>query len=464
MRKTLNLVLTIYILLPSFLFSQSADIGRNAESYLNARTELGRFSGAVLIAKNDKIILRKGFGFADIERKIPYTPETGHRIASLSKMFTAFAVLRLRDEGKLKLEDPVCRYIENCPAAWRPVRIEHLLRHTSGIPDLGEKLGAEKYRELTRATELPEAIVEKAKEFPPEFPPGEKFSYSNTGYAVLEKTVEKASGKNFAAFIEKEIFKPSGMNETGYFDAAKPPENLAKGYTHGSVGWEKMLAGFSLTEGLLEKVSPTAYTASKGSGGLSGTLDDLFRWSRMMDGRGKLVSPELAAEIFDAKGGAYGYGWHIEDDEFSHTGTLPGYVSYIAKLPKENLTIILFSNLDRVRLSTVTRDLKLIAAGKPFDMPVRGKVVSLNDKQIENLVGAYKTADGRTLTVRKEPEFLIAALEGSFEAGLIPLSPYEFYFPLADGRVIFTSGENGKAAKVNLRYGGRDRIAERAGK
>ncbi|MEA2603969.1 MAG: hypothetical protein QOF89_4961 [Acidobacteriota bacterium] len=183
-----------------------------------------------------------------------------------------------------------------------------------------------------------------------------------------------------------------------------------------------------------------------------------------LDG-GKLVSAEEAAEAFTPGLDNYGYGWFIDTGfdrkRLRHTGLLPGYVSDFIKLPGDKVTILLVSNLDRTRLDRIARDVTAIVLGTPYDLPVHGKLAQLTAEQFAKLEGEYKMTDGKTLTVRKEPDLLAAELKGRYTAGLLPLSPTEFYFPLGDGKAIFTLDESGKAVKVNMRYGGKDHVGER---
>ena len=448
---------------------QPQDVAKTVDQYLTARTELGRFSGAVLIAKDGKVLLRKGYGFADVEKKAPYTPETQQEVASISKMFTAMAALKLRDQGKLRLEDPVCKYLEDCPEVWKPITIQQLMRHTSGIPDYEEALeiGSEKYMAFMTQPGASAKIVENAGKLPLDFKPGEKFHYSNTGYIVLSYVIQKAAGQPFGDFVVKTLLTPAGMAHSGVFGAGAPPKDLANGYTHGDLGWDKMLAGVPLTAGHLKKVEKLPLTPPAGDAGIYSTVDDLYRWSQVMDG-GPLVSTEEAAEVFTPGLEDYGYGWFIntgfDRKRLRHNGLLPGYVSDFIKFPGDKITIILFSNLDRTRIDRVARDVTAIVLGTPYDMPVHGKVVQLTTEQFAKLEGEYKMSDGNLLTVRKEPDLLAAELKGRYTAGLIPLSPTEFYFPLGDGKALFTVDESGKAVRVNMRYGGEDHVAQRVGK
>jgi CubicO group peptidase (beta-lactamase class C family) len=464
-------IVLIFLLICSALAISAQTIESKIDEYLSIRTELGKFSGAVLVAQDGKVLFRKGYGFADVEKRVPFTPETQQAIASISKMFTSTAALKLRDKGKLKLEDSICKYLDDCPSAWPGVTIQHLMRHTSGIPDYEEKLelGSEKYLQMMAEGNTSARIYTEAKKLPLDFKPGEKFHYSNTAYVVLSYLVEKVAGMPFAEFVTKNILRPAGMKNTGVFGVGKYPKGLATGYTHGDLGWEKTLAGFSLTDGNLKKLPPITLSSPHGDAMLYSTLDDLYRWSQVMDGSGLIPKSEVD-EIYTPGLSGYGYGWFVGQGfnrkRARHNGMLPGYVSDFVKFPDDKITIIVFSNLDRTRLSSVVREVTAITLGMPYDLPVRGKVIKLSPEQIASLEGDYKMANGNSLTIKNEPDYLSAYMktpqgQTQFAAGLIPLSMTEFYLPLADGKAIFTLDDNGQAAKVNLRYGGEDRFGER---
>ena len=191
------------------------DPATTIDKYLSTRAEMGNFSGSVLVAKGDTVFIAKGYGFANMQNQIRFTPDTRHSIASVSKMFTAMAALKAREGGKLKLEDSVCKFIDNCPDAWKPVTIQHLMRNTSGIPDYEEKLelASDKYLEYMKQPQSAERIVDDARKLPLDFVPGSKFKYSNTGFIVLSMAIEKATGRSFAEYVETELLRPAGMND-----------------------------------------------------------------------------------------------------------------------------------------------------------------------------------------------------------------------------------------------------------
>ena len=443
-----------------------AVVADSLDRYLSARTELGRFSGAVLVAKGDRILFRKGYGWADAARRTPYTPETRHAVASITKMFTSMAVLKLRDSGKLSLDDSICAHLAACPEAWKPVTVQELMRHTSGIPDYEDplELGSAKYLAFMKEDGTSRRLVDEAKKKSLDFPPGTKFRYSNTGYLVLAGIVEAAAGRPFNDYVTETLLKPAGMKRAGMFDGKTAPYGLATGYTHPDLSWEKFLAGAPLTDGHLVPCPRLPLTPPAGDAGLYATVDDLLAWSRVMDGSA-LVSKAEADEVFAPGLEGYGYGWFSGEGfhrrRYRHNGGLPGYASDVVKFPDDGITIVVFCNLDRTRMSATVRDVSAIVLGDPWDMPVKGTVATLAPADYARLEGVYAMADGRLLTIAKEPDLLTAALKDRYTAGLIPLSKARFYFPLGDGTATFTFGEDGRAASVNVRYSGEDHPATR---
>lgn len=448
--------------------AQDADsVARTANEYLTTRTAMGDFSGAVLIVRDGRILLRKGYGYADIEKLIPYTPETRHEVASISKMFTAAAVLKLRDSHKLELDDPVCRYLSSCPTAWKPILIRHLIGHTSGIPDYEGKLelGSAKYLEFMQRPDASRRIVEDAKLLPLDFAPGTQFNYSNTAYILLSVIVEKVGQMPFSDFVERELLRPAGMAHSGVIDSRHLPPHLARGYTHDDLGWEKTLSGVILTAGQMRRLPQLSLTSPEGDAFLYSTVDDLYRWSQVMDGeRPSMLSLGDIREILTPNQFGYGFGWFVgkgfDETRYRHNGALPGYWSDFIKFPDRKVTIIIFANVPG-KLSSIARDLSGMVLGKPFDMPVRGKVVAPPAESLARLEGRFRWPDGKLLTVTNKPGGLTAVLEGRFGAVLVPLSDTKFYFPLGDGTASFILGREGRAESVNIHYSGEDHVAVR---
>jgi CubicO group peptidase (beta-lactamase class C family) len=327
----------VLILLSVGSLASSSNPSFEIDAMLSSLTKAGKFSGAVLVARDGKILLRKGYGFANLEKRILFTPETPHHVASISKMFTAMTVLKLRDQNSLKLETSICTYLEQCPKIWGSITVQNLLRHTSGIPDYEEKLGlySKAYLKFMTRNDATEKISREARKDKLEFKPGTRFKYSNTGYVLLSSIIEKVAGTPFNQAIQKLVLEPADLKNTGMFEAGM--RGISSGYTK---NWKP--------------IPKLALTPPAGDAALVSTLDDLYRWSVLMDARENL-------EVFNPGLGGYGYGWFIDTRfgrrRYIHTGELPGYRTVFIKYPSEKLTVILFSNQDQSPMENLTREI-----------------------------------------------------------------------------------------------------------
>ena len=311
--------------------------------WLEQEAEAGRFSGAVLVARGDAVLFRQAYGMADRARGAPLTPEARFRIASLSKQFTAAAVLQLQDRGVLSVEDSVCRWIEPCPQAWRPVTLHHLLSHTSAVPDMMDRPDWSKVR---WAKVTPDELTAASAALPPAFPPGERADYSNAGYNLLGAVVERATERPFHEHLRAALLDPLGLTDTGFDDGRTA---LATGYS-GDVPQRASNAGVVFA-----------------AGGLYSTVDDLFRWTRALHG-GRVLSPRSYAQMIAAaaperyrsreRGGVaqtYAYGLFIGapglwvepgfgDRQIFHTGSWAGFRAYVSYQPETQVTVVALSN------------------------------------------------------------------------------------------------------------------------
>ncbi|HEX5323511.1 MAG TPA: serine hydrolase domain-containing protein, partial [Capsulimonadaceae bacterium] len=191
----------------------NAGVARKADAYLKALTALDRFSGSALLAQNGEIIFSKGYGFANREHNVPNTPQTKFRLASVSKQFTAMAILILEERGSLRVTDEVSKYILESPSAWKGITLRQLLNHTSGIPNYTNFID---WRTTARHSLSPLEVVEPMMKKPLDFRHGERHSYSNTGYMLLGQIIEVVSGKSYAEYLQQHIFGPLGMKNSGY--------------------------------------------------------------------------------------------------------------------------------------------------------------------------------------------------------------------------------------------------------
>src|SRR5579863_2549516 len=203
-------------------FSNAASL----DSYLSHLAATCVLSGSVLVEQNG-MLFSKGYGLADVDAQIPNTPQTRFRIGSITKQFTAIAILMLQDRGKLHVQDHICRYIPACPSDWQPITIAQLLTHTSGIPDYTNF--PDFVATWTQPT-TPEALIARFKDAPLDFPPGSVFRYSSSGYVLLGYIIERVSGESYATFLRENIFVPLKMNNSGYDTTYPALPRHATGY------------------------------------------------------------------------------------------------------------------------------------------------------------------------------------------------------------------------------------------
>jgi CubicO group peptidase (beta-lactamase class C family) len=314
------------------------DIISKADTYLSKLTKARLFSGSVLIARNGKVLVRKGYGEADREKHVMNTAQKKFRIGSMTKQFTAVAILILQAQGKLNIHDRICTYLSKCPATWQKITLHHLLTHTSGIPDF---TSFPDYQTTQGSPSSPTQTIARFKKKPLGFQPGEKFSYSNSGYILLGAIIEQASGATYEAFLRDNIFVPLQMVNSG-FDHNN--SDLAVGYRDQT----------SVPADFIDMSIPYA------AGGLYSTVEDLYRWDQALY-TDKLIPKNLRDMMFtpfalmpDRGGLGYGYGWVIgkkgNHPIVSHEGGINGFHSVIARYPNDKIVIIILSNRQDMNL------------------------------------------------------------------------------------------------------------------
>ena len=309
------------------------DISSRLDDFLTKQTTERSLSGSVLVAREGKLLLNNGYGEADREKKVPNTARTKFRIASITKQFTAMAVLILQARGKLGVQDRVCAYILNCPPAWEAITFHHLLTHTSGLPDY---YSSTDWRTFQATPMTPSGIVAHFMDKPLDFQPGEKWNYSNSGYTVLGTLIEQVSGISYEAFIKENILDPLKMEDTGYLDNT---EGMAVGYATAN----------STTPADFEDAS-SLYA----SGGMYSTVGDLYLWDQALyadklipkDLRDKMLTPYLPMSNF--AGFSYGYGSMIGEiagrRAVGHAGRIEGFSSLNMYFPDDKVAVVILSN------------------------------------------------------------------------------------------------------------------------
>ena len=414
-------------------------IDRQMATYVQARADLGQFNGVVLVLKGDKVLFQKAYGWANVEQRVPNRMDTRFAVASITKQFTAAAILQLRDAGKLRLEDSICQYYEGCPEAWRPVTLKHLLNHTGGVPDYEEplELFSAEYTSFIGRPDNIDRILKEAVTKPLDFAPGAKFHYSNTGYILLSRVIARVSGMSYERYIEDRLLAPAGMSLSSIDDGLYVP-GAAQGY-HSREGTplKTLLAGMKIEELPLQPRNPGDMSGDHGDGSLWTTAGDLAKWVRALEA-GEIVSPASLREMQD--GGAHGYGYGLESIEASgrrrirHTGGVNGFVSVVQWYPDHDITIVVLSNYIGSRTNQIMRDLTLILFGLPYDVPRPQLIVDPEPDGYPALWGDY-VYDNSPAKVRWDGEMLLLEVPGRFTAGLLPKADGTFYAPFLEGTV-----------------------------
>jgi CubicO group peptidase (beta-lactamase class C family) len=292
---------------------------------------------SVLVVKDGATVVRRSYGQADLEAGIAATPRTNYRLASVTKQFTALAILILFERGKLSLDDPISRFFPEFPPYGAGVTVRQLLTHTSGLPDYEDYMPEGLTVPLKDADVL--RIVEQNPR--PRFRPGAAYRYSNSGYSLLALVVQRASGKDFATFLHDEIFAPLGMTGSVAFEnGTSAVSNRAYGYSRKATGWIR--TDQSMTSSVL------------GDGGVYTSIDDLVRWEQELASP-HIIRAETLQQAFtpavrtDLPGSVdYGFGWRISDyrghHAVWHTGETIGFRNAILRFPEGRLTVVVLTN------------------------------------------------------------------------------------------------------------------------
>lgn len=306
----------------------AVDVARLPNLTVNGLLE--HFSGSFLIARDGRVLADRSVGFANLAWHIGNSSATRFHIGSITKQFTAACILLLAEEGKLHLDDPITKYVDNSPDSWKGITLLQLLTHTSGIVSITD-LPPEQERVTEGGT--PTQIIERFRNQPLLFPPGTEARYSSSGYILLGVVIEKVSGQPYATFLQKNVFDPLGMRDTGVDDGIDVVENLASGY--------RTQAGALVRAEFIDMRIPFA------AGDMYSTTHDLARWEDALYG-GKLLRPESLKRMTTAGMGDFGLGVIVKKDQgervISHTGIIQGFVSDLRYYPDSHTAIVVLSN------------------------------------------------------------------------------------------------------------------------
>jgi D-alanyl-D-alanine carboxypeptidase len=406
---------------------------------------------AVIVVKNGQPIFRKGYGIANLELNIPIKPEMVFRIASLTKQFTAAAIMMLAEQGKLAVSDDITKFIPTYPTKGKMITIENLLTHTSGIKDYIEALWPQRMREdLTL-----EQLIGVFKDAPSLFEPGAKLAYSNSNYILLGAIIEKVSGRRYGEFIEENLFKPLGMKHSYCESNQLIVPNRVSGYAQTKDGY--VSAPF------------ISMTQLRAAGALMSSVDDLAIWDEALYSE-KLLKRTSIERIFTpyklASGELdnYGYGWEIEKFEgrtlASHTGGINGFTAYILRIPQDHIYIAILSN-DRtaeVQPEYLAKKMAAVVLGRAEPEP---EIIKVAPQVLEQYVGRYEFVVDYTLTITRQGERLFAQGTGEPRFELFPTSETAFIAKAMEAQFTFIKNEQGKVVALVARHSGTEDRAKK---
>jgi len=432
----------------------AGDVAARIDQVLSATYKADAPGATVIVVKDGKTLLRKAYGLADVERKLPLAADTPMRLGSITKQFTSTAILMLVDEGRIRLDDDITVYLPDYPTQGKKITIEHLLTHTSGIVSYTGKPG---YALAMQKDLTVQQMVDSFKNDPLDFAPGSRYKYNNSGYFLLGAIIEKVSGKTYDKFVEERIFVPLGMTRSAYEGHERDKAPRAQGYTRAPEGFQPS--------------KPISMTQPYAAGSLVSTVDDLARWDAAVSS-GKLLqagSWQRAFTPYTLSTGSstgYGYGWETGTlrgaQMIGHGGGIPGFNSFALRLPAEKLYVAVLSNVDSgmAPASEAAYKAAAIAIGKPFpDYQAR----KLDPKLLDAYAGVYRAEGSDTRTVRRDGERLVLQRAGRPPVTLQAYSETGFFIPDSLQSFEFSRDAQGKVSQLVVHNPTADQVNPRIG-
>jgi len=443
LRRSLVLLFVLGVGATPGFAQDAARMEEVVQTYVRDKT----FMGAVLVARGSDVIINKGYGSANLEWDIPNTPATKFRLGSVTKQFTAAAILLLAERGKLTLEDPIKKHVPDAPAAWDAITIFHLLTHTSGIPNF---TNLPDYKSLKlEATPVAKTIV-SVRDKPLEFVPGERMSYSNSGYLVLGYVVERVTGASYEKFVTDNIFTPLGMKDSGYDSNTAIIPRRASGYMPSPNG--------PVNAGFVHMSIPHA------AGALYSTTGDLLRWEQGLFG-GKVISPASLAKMTTPFKSDYALGVVVRTANgrkmVQHGGGIDGFNTFLAYYPDDKLTVAVLANLNGEVPTQLASKLADLAYGGTVQLTSERKEIALPVATLSKYVGTYELAPGVNMMMRLTGDRLTTQVTGQQAFPVFAESETKFFLKVVDAQVEFFMDPSGTVTHAVMYQNGRERKVPR---
>jgi CubicO group peptidase (beta-lactamase class C family) len=442
---SLVLVLVIFLVMNAAISAKNVDLENKFTEYLNAYEQVHQFYGVVSIAQGGKIIYTGGYGMANIELNVPNTPKMKFQIGSITKQFTAAAIMQLAERGLLNVNDPISKYLPDYPKPnGEKITIRHLLTHTSGTPNYTDISSVWMRRSLLIA--IPELLATFSS-LPLEFEPGTQFKYSNSGYTLLGVIIEKVSGEAYDKYLQKHIFEPLEMKNSGYDNRRTVIMNRAAGYTVDTAGNFINAAYCDMT---------TVFSA----GALYSTVGDMLIWDQALYTE-KVLSKKSLVEMFTGNLSNYGYGFLIDTvfgrKHIWHNGGIDGFHATFERWVEDSLCVAVLSNNETGGAEMIAHNLAAIVFGEPYDIPVIKTPMALDTVKMKEYVGVFQIDTANYRIISYDNCQLYSHRTAGIRGRIFPEGKDKFYYESDNSiTVTFVRDETGKIVKQIMHQMGVD--------
>ncbi|MBW1654601.1 serine hydrolase [Flavobacterium quisquiliarum] len=423
---------------------QDKQLEKKLDELLSSKFSLSEPGVEVLVAKKGEIIYKKAFGSANLELNIPIKPDMVFKLGSITKQFTAVAILQLVEQGKISLQDNLQKFIPDYPSYSQNITIENILTHTSGIKDYMQIDYQKPY--LERRDFEPKELIDLFKNVPLEFEPGTKYKYSNSGYYLLGYIIEKVSGKSYSAYLQENILKPLALNHTYFDNSNNIIPNRVNGYRKDGK--------------VFKNADYWSMTIAYAAGELISNAEDLLKWNEGLYSY-KILKKETLEKAFvpfklkDGSLTEYGYGWILKNvngiKSIEHGGAITGFLTNEIYYPEEKVFVVALFNCECAPKDELSVDIASLILGKTFQQEIKVDAALLNE-----YVGVYTLSidTKRTITITNENGQLWAKISGQGTIPLIFQSDTKFQFKNILGAECEFVKENGKVTKLNISQNG----------
>ena len=429
----------LLILLLAFIpvFAQAQPLEAKIDKIMSDAFKTDQPGAVVLVQKDGKMLFEKAYGMANMELDVKMQPNHILRLGSITKQFTAVAMLMLVQAGKVSLDDDMTKYLPDYPTGGRKITVTQLLNHTSGIKSY---TGMADFSKIWRTDMTLSELIDHFKNEPFDFEPGERWEYNNSAYILAGAIIEKASGMTYAEFLQKNIFEPLGMTDTYYDVSSKIIPRRVPGYGPGENG--------------VENAPFLSMTLPYAAGSLMSTVADLGKWDEALYTEKLVKKPLLekawtATKLNDGTMTHYGFGWAFNDYEghrmVYHSGGIHGFVTDGIRVPDQHLYVVCLSNSPNASPADLTLKIVKTILGKSLDKPA---AIELPEATLKDYVGNYEFEKDQFRMVTLEGKQLFSQKTGSTKFEIHPYAKDKFFFDEADNLLHFQRDKKGKVTGV----------------